>query len=83
MRIRWRSEFQAEFITPNILLPKFLFSQVYNNNTYYYFFLLLLLTLLLRSVGCNLKQPQRRHVCLAGTEISVSHTVLFICCYEK
>jgi hypothetical protein len=26
MRIRWRNELQAELITPNTLLPKFLFS---------------------------------------------------------
>ena len=32
MRIRWRNDFQAELITPNILLPKFLISHVYNNN---------------------------------------------------
>jgi len=37
MRIRWRNEFQAE---PNVLLPKYLFSHLYNynyNNYYYYF----------------------------------------------
>jgi len=43
MRIKWRNEFQAELIKPNILLPKYLFSHVYiynynNNNNYYYYY---------------------------------------------
>jgi len=45
--------------------------------------LLLSLTLRLRSVGCNLKDPQRRYVCLSGPEISISHRVLFIRYYQR
>jgi len=32
MRIRWRNEFQAEVIKPNLLQAKYLCSRVYYNN---------------------------------------------------